>query len=1321
MESTETCLSKVASELYSKNLINKEVIHSPTFGKIEIDFSAMVSLHKGDAKKMMEVCSLFIECVSTAGGPAQEEAIALARDWENEVFKDHQVSFSLTKALTEFIPKEVQLSSDDDKLAIELGTMHKRYAKLMTDITTYYASSGKYKAIVIARWVENYYFDETGLDLAQDGVTVDKIFKQMRPHHSFIDIELIKDLVEEYPVDDSALQARFIKYSEDIKEFIDAAKLNDIMTSIRAAIIGESTKVDPKIILKLSEEWNKRTVDHLRKLLKYLFNEEAKYVTIKKFLRGSVCIQFLVFSNRSVKPLIMKSQAKIPFLHLLGIFQLIIDNQAIINRKEDMSFTFEESLLHSIASIESSPEYHRLSLLLIELKIGLNYKKTNGQTPLILASVGGHIDIFNSLLQNGADPVVQLPSNKGYIGLNCLACTALSQHIYQSIGGERIIPQDDTSVEDILEMAVKERGVSNHFYEPFMHTIKNNLKEKFQWLQECFHALNGNFVDVATNILTSKALVAEAKQKFQSYIKEDVNCENAHQLVQLLQFHYSCLNVDLLTIACTITEPIKEQVEEYNTNLKMFKDTTSLLELAMMTKGMQYPDGVSCSKLILRLNKSWCSRTIAELYKMENFYLLPTLSFLNLIETYYDASSCTCTYFLPQLLQTESLMETVFEQKVSLYAIGVFEVMIDDIPIMIEDEDTSFTFEAALQEAHRTNNENVLFFLLELNINLPPNFDLIIASGNGEFLIVKFLLSKDPDINFQAKNGWTALMVASGSGHHQTVELLLSKHANIDIQSNDGETALTFASRYGHHQVVELLLSKDPDINIQNNDGWTALMLASRYGHHQVVELLLSKDPDSKIQNNERVTALMFASRYGHHQVVELLLSKDPDINIQNNDGVTALMFASAKGHHQVVELLLSKDPDINIQNNDGMTALMAASDYGHHQVVELLLSKNPDINIHNNGWTALMFASHYGHYQVVELLLSKDPDINIQSNDGWTALMSASHYGHHQVVELLLSKDPDINIQNNDGWTALMSASANGHDQVVELLLSEDPDINIQNKDGWTALMVTSDNGHHQVVELLLSKDPDINIQNDGCTALMSASHYGHHQVVELLLSKDPDINIQNNDGETALMYASYYGYYQVVELLLSKDPDINIQNNDGWTALMSASANGHDQVVELLLSEDPDINIQNNDGWTALMHASRYGCHQVVKLLLSKNPDINIQTNDGVTALMVASGNGHHQIVELLLSKHPDINIQNNDGWTALIAASVNGHHQVVELLLSKDPNVNIQDNVGYSALTFIIALTTILKMTNVDIYLLTIILNFLADSSQVIMLKY
>ena len=1310
--STETCLQKIADEMYSKDLINREVKNLPNFAKIEIDFSALLSLHTEDTKKTEELCWLFLDCLATVEGPAKEEAIALAKDWECEVFKSHQISLSLTKKTPEVNPKEVQLSSKD-KLAKDLQNLQKRYPILIADITTYYANSEKHDTLRIARWVQ-FAFDDTSL--VHDGVTIDEIFKKMKPHYNFLEIESINDLMEAYPIDDTELQSRFDQYAEDLDSFIDSAELDDVMTAINTAINDESTKVDPKVILKLSGKWSDKTIGNLRKLTEYLFGKElAMHLTITKFMSGSIQIQFLVSSYIIVPALIDRAEACVQFMHYFGIFQLTINDQMIIDRDEDVNFSFEESLLHLIRHIESHSEYERIALLLIEFEVQLNYQNNEGETALILASEGGHIDVFKFLLLHGANPFVQLPENKGCIGLNSLACTALSRHIHSSIGGEKIVAQPGTCVGDMLERAVRERGVSDSVYKLFVSIIENKLIERFQSLHCCFQALENEFCVSSNRALVNKTLVTKARHIFHSYIEEEVKCNNVHQLQQLLQPHYSCLNINLLNITCMILEPIKEMVDSYNTELKTFKDTTTLSELVIMTstKEMEaiYTVRDKCSKLILKLNKSWGSRKITELNKMETHFLLPVFSFLNLIEMHQDGSSFTCTYLLPAS-QFQPVLDIVIEKSILLHKIGVYEIFVNSIPVLMEDEDESFKFEDALQKAYQDNDEEVLFFLIELNISLPSASDIVpsinniessetvqtlqnkhndgqtalmFACHNGHHQVVELLLSKNPDINIQNNDGWTASMLASRNGHHQVVELLLSKDPDINIQNNNGWTALMLASRNGHHQVVELLLCKDSDINIQSNDGWTALMLASSNGHHQVVELLLSKDPDINIRNNNGWTALMLASRNGHHQVVELLLSKDPDINIQNNNGWTALMLASRNGHHQVVELLLSKDPDINIQKINGWTALMLASRNGHHQVVELLLSNDPDINIqNNNGWTALMFASGNGHHQIVELLLSKDPDINIQDNDGWTALMSACHNGHHQVVELLLSNDPDINIQNNNGVTALMFASGRGHLQIVELLLSKDPDINIQDNDGWTALMSACRNRHHQVVELLLSNDPDINIQNnDGWTALMLASTNGHHQVVELLLSKDPDINIQSNDGWTALMLASSNGHHQVVELLLSKDPDINIQNNNGWTALKSACHNGHHQVVELLLSNDPDINIQNNNGWTALMSACHNGHHQVVELLLSNDPDINIQNNNGVTALMFASGRGHHQVVELLLSKDPDINIQNNNGVTALMFASDRGHHQVVELLLSKDPDINIQDNDGKTAL--------------------------------------
>ena len=287
----ENCIETVADEMYSKGLINCEVRRVPTFDKMDVEFSALMSLYTDDVSKLEELCSSFLCCIATVEGPAKEEAIALAKDWECQVFKSHQISLSLTKKTPEVNTKEIQLSSKD-QLAKDLQNLQKRYALLITDIITHYATSGKHDTLRIARWVQNN-FDETGL--VHDGVTIDEIFERMKPHYSFLDIESINDLMEAYPIDDTKLQSRFDQYAEDLDSFIDSAKLDDVITAIKAAIIGEGTKIDPKVVLKLSGKWSDKTIRNLKKLTEYLFGEEAKYLTIKKLLSGSIQVQFLVF------------------------------------------------------------------------------------------------------------------------------------------------------------------------------------------------------------------------------------------------------------------------------------------------------------------------------------------------------------------------------------------------------------------------------------------------------------------------------------------------------------------------------------------------------------------------------------------------------------------------------------------------------------------------------------------------------------------------------------------------------------------------------------------------------------------------------------------------------------------------------------------------------------------------------------------------------------------------------------------------------------------------------------------------------------------
>ena len=968
---------------------------------------------------------------------------------------------------------------------------------------------------------------------------------------------------------------------------------------------------------------------------------------------------------------------------------------------------------------------------ILEFNIDPNTTLISGITPLMIASSCGHVEVIDTLIQMEADvnridtdnysPLAYaITGNKSFPTVQYLLEAGANPHVL--LGGITI-----------LERAYREEG---------QHDICDILfKFSALDLQKRFtHLLDR--IEEGFNVLIGKAkhILLHVSQFLEVY-PEITGSSKVHDITDLfsrVRAYSDFLSYELLAVIMRNflkhNAEIQEEFEEYLSVVQTFEDLLKVEHFANVMAFLPQQEETTMATttyLVFKLNRQWSNKTLKNIRNLCSFLFSDNQRYLSHM-TVDIVEMVPCIKFLiPNSTQIiEDLISEVAKKRQLMYLLGVFEMMINNTPVLMEDENENFTFDSALLESSQSGNNEAVQYLLELGVNINYSNSegktalmlasdagheevvqtlvlgganvqnskngrtaLIQASSNGHYQVVEILLKKGADPNIHDNDGWTALIVASDNDHQQVVELLLEKQVDPNVQnSKNGRTALIQASQNGHCQVVEILLQKGADRNIHDNDGWTALILASDNDHQQVVELLLEKQVDPNVQNSKNGrTALIQASSNGHYQVVEILLKKGADPNIHDNDGWTALIVASDNDHQQVVELLLEKQVDPNVQNSkNGRTALIQASSNGHYQMVEILLKKGADPNIHDNdGWTALIVASDNDHQQVVELLLEKQVDPNVQNRKNRrTALILASGNGHYQVVEILLKKGADPNIHDNDGWTALIVACQFGHQQVMELLLEKQVDLNVQNsKDGRTAFLQASMNGHYQVVELLLKKGADPNIRdNEGFTALLLASENGHQQVVELLLEEQVDPNVQNSEnGKTALFLASIKGHYQVVEILLKKVADPNIRTEDGVTALIFASMEGHYQVVEILLEKGADPNIHDNYGWTALIVASDNDHQQVVELLLEKQVDPNVQNSkNGRTALIQASSNGHYQVVEILLKKGADPNIHDNDGWTALIVASHNDHQQVVELLLEKqvDPNVRNSKN-GRTAL--------------------------------------
>ena len=963
---------------------------------------------------------------------------------------------------------------------------------------------------------------------------------------------------------------------------------------------------------------------------------------------------------------------------------------------------------------------------IMEFNIDPNTTLISGITPLMIASSCGHVEVIDTLVQMKADinridsdnysPLAYaITGNKSLPTVQYLLEAGANPHIL--LGGITILERAyrKEGQQDICDILFKFSALD--LQKRFTHLLDR--------IEEGFDHLIAKEKDILLNF-----------SQFLKVYPEITGSSKVHDSTDLfsrVRAYSDFLSYELLVVITKeflkYNVEIQEELEEYLSIVQTFEELLKIENVMAFLPQQEETTMATSTYLVFKLNRNWSNKTLKMLHKFYSFLFSDNQRYLSHM-TVDIVEMVPCIKFLiPNSKQIiEDLVSEVAKKRELMYPLGVFEVIINNTPVLIEDEDKNFTFESAIQKAAQFGNNEAVQLLLDLSnvdhthneskpfpvasdprhlsvditslLNNPNALDdetgypkLIHASGNGMYQMVEMLLKQGANPNIQNENGETALIFASSNGHYQVVHILLEKLADPNIHDKYGGTALIVGSEKGHQQVVELLLEKQVDLDVQNRkNGATALIQASQNGHYQVVEILLKKGANPNIQNENGETALIFASSNGHYQVVHILLEKLADPNIHDKYGGTALIVGSEKGHQQVVELLLEKQVDPNVRDNKcGTTALLQASCNGHYQVVEVLLKHGADPNIHagNEEVTALLFASQKGYYKVVDILLKKGADPNIHDKYGRTALIVASQFGHQQVVELLLEKQVDLDVQNGiNGRTALFQASWNGHYQVVEILLKKGADPNIHDNDGGTTLILATENGHQQIVELLLEQEVDPNVQNskNGRTALIQAIQNGHYQLVEILLKNGADPNIQEVNGYTALLCASSNGHYQVVEILLKNGADPDIQaSKDEVTALLFASQKGYYQVVDILLKKLADPNIRDKYGRTALIVASWFGHQQIVELLLEKQVDLNAQNSiNGRTALFQASWNGHYQVVEILLKKGADPNIHDNTGWTALILASGKGHQQVVELLLEThvDPNVQNSKN-GATAL--------------------------------------
>ena len=226
---------------------------------------------------------------------------------------------------------------------------------------------------------------------------------------------------------------------------------------------------------------------------------------------------------------------------------------------------------------------------------------------------------------------------------------------------------------------------------------------------------------------------------------------------------------------------IQNELAKYLEELETFDKSAELQHIQTAIEEAFIPNHemteTTC-KVEIKLQRR-CGKMTLDIFRKLMKYLFPMMN--NVFSHIYIKQGCICVSFLVPHSQSQSLILVATEKAEFIYQVGIFKIIINDQPILMEEEDATFSFEQSLLQAAQAGHNNDVIILLELGAN----------------------------VDYQNEDGQTPLMLATNGEHEQVVQTLISAGANVDIQDYCSNTALMTAlncvSNNSHYQIIDLL------------------------------------------------------------------------------------------------------------------------------------------------------------------------------------------------------------------------------------------------------------------------------------------------------------------------------------------------------------------------------------------------------------------------------------------------------------------------------------------------------------------------------------
>jgi len=470
------------------------------------------------------------------------------------------------------------------------------------------------------------------------------------------------------------------------------------------------------------------------------------------------------------------------------------------------------------------------------------------------------------------------------------------------------------------------------------------------------------------------------------------------------------------------------------------------------------------------------------------------------------------------------------------------------------------------------------------------------AAVAGKVKIVQMLVVHKQLIDSKTKNSRTPLMLAAQEGHRDVCEALLKAGAGPLVTDEDGVNAMHIAATYEQTNIIQLLATDKQLIDSKNKKGHTPLMLVTMQGNLELCELLLKAGANPSVTDKKGANAMHWAANSGKTEIVRLLLAFKQLIDSKIKEGHTPLFLAAERRHLEVCEALLKAGASPLVTAEDGSNVMHMAAKGGKVEIIQMFLVHKKLIDARNkSGFTPIMFAALNGHEEVFKVLLKAGANPLVTDENGRTAMHYAAQNGRTNIVELLTIHKELINAKAKLGITPFWLAAGNGQLESCQALLKAGANVEI-----CDPMHIAARFGKAEIVQILIVYKQLINSRDkSGTTPLMQAARGGHVEACKILLKAGADPLLTDNDGWNAMYYAAWKGKADIVQMLSVHKDLIDSTTKSGTTPLMTAAEQGYREVCEALLKAGANPSMKDQNGQNAMRMAEKKGKAEIVKML--------------------------------------------------------------------------------------------------------------------------